>query len=355
MRRGWGIALVVLGVAAVAAVASAGVPGRSSITRRLALMGTTLDLAVTARTRNQALAASEAAVRAIEAAERRLSTWRPETELARLDRAAVGESVSISPRLAADLSAALDCARDTEGAFDPTVGPLVEAWGLRQGGRRPSERELEAARRATGFAGMRLGFDLAGRSRATRLIEGLRIEEGGFGKGAGLVDALSALAAAPGVSSAQLDFGGQLAVLGRSTVRVSLADPDRREREVLEFSIDRGSLSTSGNGERGIVIDGERIGHLLDPRTGLPAPDFGSLTVWAADPLRADCLSTGLYVLGPQPALAWAAAHPGVEVIALVRGRKSGSAPRVLASAGWRGRLRPLVQGLAIEGSPEIK
>ncbi len=351
MRCSWGWALA-LGVLGGAVIGSAHIPEGAQIARRLALMGTTLEVEVTARTRSQALAASEAAVRAIEAAERRLSTWRPETELSALGRAAAGRPVPVSAALAADLQSALDCAQDTGGAFDPTVGPLVEAWGLRRGGRWPTAMELEAAREATGFAGLRLGSDRAGWPTATKRYAGLVIEEGGFGKGAGLSAALAALSKAAGVSSAQLDFGGQVAVLGGPATQVALADPDRREREVLELSIDRGSLSTSGNGERGITIDGGRIGHLLDPRTGRPAADFGSLTVWAADPLRADCLSTGLYVLGPEAALAWAAKHPEVEVVALIRDRaKNGGSGtvRALASAGWRGRARSLVSELKIE------
>ena len=144
---------------------------------------------------------------------------------------------------------------------------------------------------------------------------------------------------------ASLDFGGQVAVLGPGWT-VPVADPRRRDRAAAELSIDGGSVSTSGNSERGIVVDGERLGHLLDPRTGAPAPDFGSLTVWTADPLRADCLSTGLYVLGPEWALAWADAHPGVEVLVL---RTDGGRPRALASPGLRGRLKPLDPELEIE------
>ena len=105
------------------------------------------------------------------------------------------------------------------------------------------------------------------------------------------------------------------------------------------MSIDGGSVSTSGNGERGIQVRGRRLGHILDPRTGEPAPDFGSLTVWTADPLRADCLSTGLYVLGPERALRWAAAHPGVEVLVL---QTQGERLRALASPGLKRRLKTL-------------
>ncbi|HEY9422392.1 MAG TPA: FAD:protein FMN transferase, partial [Thermoanaerobaculia bacterium] len=83
-----------------------------------------------------------------------------------------------------------------------------------------------------------------------------------------------------------------------------------------------------------------------DPRTGEPAPDIGSVTVWTADPLRADCLSTGLYVLGPERALDWAAAHPGVEALVL---RPRGDRLEAWASPGLKGRLRTLSPEVRIE------
>jgi len=303
-------------------------------------MGTSLDIEVEAVDRAAALAASERAIEALEAAEARLSTWREDTELARLNRAPAGEPWKLSPALARDLAAARSCWEETAGAFDPAVGALVRAWGLRTGGRRPDEAERRAAVAAGDFSALRLEDEgIAVRERAD-----LVLEEGGWGKGAGLADAIAILQQS-GVSRASLDFGGQVAVLGRGWT-VPVADPRRRDRAVAELSIDGGSVSTTGNSERGIVADGERLGHVLDPRTGAPAPDFGSLTVWTADPLRADCLSTGLYVLGPEWALAWAEAHPGVEVLVL---RTDGGRLRALASPGLRGRLKPLDPELEIE------
>ncbi|MFL6192994.1 MAG: FAD:protein FMN transferase [Thermoanaerobaculia bacterium] len=310
-------------------------PGPASpaiIERRVMLMGTSLEIEVEAADRAAALAASEDAVKALESAERRLSTWRTDTELARLNQTPAGERLDLSPALAADLAAARGCWRETDGAFDPGLGALVRAWGLRTGGRRPGEAERREAMETGGMAGLRLEGD-----SAVRVKPGLLLEEGGFGKGAGLADALSALAAS-GVTRAALDLGGQVAVLGGGWT-VPVADPRERDHAVLELSIDGGSVSTSGNGERGIVVDGRRLGHILDPRTGEPAPDFGSLTVWTADPLWADCLSTGLYVLGPERALAWAAGHPGVEVLVL---KMEGEELRALASPGLRGRLKTL-------------
>jgi thiamine biosynthesis lipoprotein len=349
-RLGMAAALPLL----LAACAGAGLaPETDLVERRLSLMGTSLDIAIEATDRETALLASERAVSALEAAEARLSTWRGDSELARLNQAPAGAPVALSEELAADLAAVRRCWEQTEGTFDPAVGPLVRAWGLREGGRLPGEDELRTALTATGLDGLRLDGRTAIREEA-----GLVLEEGGFGKGAGLAEALAALGKVPGVQRAALDLGGQVALLssGGSTWTVPVADPQRRGREVIALTVDRGSVSTSGNSERGIVAEGRFLGHLLDPRTGRPAPDFGSLTVWTADPLAADCLSTGLYVMGPEAALAWAAEHPGVEVLAL---RRQGERLEALATPGLRGRLEALTGDVGIrfwtqQGSPAV-
>jgi thiamine biosynthesis lipoprotein len=332
IRKGCAAGLVLL--AACAGAPRPAVP-EGRVERRVMLMGTSLEIEVEAHDRAAALAASEAAVAALEAAEDRLSTWRPDSELARLNRAPVGERVLLSPRLAAELAATRRWWRETGGAFDPAVGPLVKAWGLRDGGRLPSPAERAAAVAASGMDGLRLEDGVAIRERA-----GLILEEGAWGKGAGLGDALAALAADPAVTRATLDLGGQVALFSRTRTGVApwtvpVADPRRRDRVVAELTVDGGSVSTSGNSEHGITAGGRTLGHLLDPRRGEPAPDFGSLTVWTADPLTADCLSTGLYVIGPEAAMDWAADHPGVEVLVL-RPREA------LATPGLSGRLKAL-------------
>lgn len=329
----------VLGLAVAQELAAPAGSGPARIERRLGAMGTWLELSVVADERASALAASERAVRAIEACEARLSTWRDDSELARLNRSTVGSLVTLSSELAADLEQARFFWRATGGAFDPGLGALVAAWGLRSGGRAPSDVELTAARAAGGFA----GFELEGR-RAVRLHSLAAVEEGGFGKGLALDAALAELAAA-GIVEARIDLGGQLALLDWPGT-VALADPRARERAVLELVLDSGSLSTSGNSERGIVVDGVRRGHLLDPRTGAPAEDFGSLTVWARDATAADCLSK-LYVLGPEAAFGWLAAQSDprlrIELLVLV---PRGERLLALASEDWRGRLRALVPDL---------
>ncbi len=319
----------------------------SQVERTLILMGTEARITVDATDRAAALAASEAALVALQTTEARLSTWRDDSELARLNRATPDVDHRISKDLATDLEAVRWCWQVTGGAFDPTIGALAEVWGLRNGGRLPSSHEIATARKATGMERLDAGPETIQRPA------GMTLEEGGFGKGVGLRQAARTLAANPDVLSATLDLGGQLhridansRVGAKAPWRIAVAAPADRDRPIVALTLEGGSLATSGNSERGIEAGGRRASHLLDPRTGRPAPDFGSLTVWAKDPVYADCLSTGLYILGPEAALAWTNERPGFE--ALVLETVEGGRIRARATAGFRHRLEPLEEGIAI-------
>jgi thiamine biosynthesis lipoprotein len=270
-----------------------------AIIRHLAAMGTALSLTVSAPTRDAALRASEAGVREIERIEALLSTWREDTPLARLDAAAPGVATPVSPELFALLKRVFEWEEATRGAFDPTVLPLVRAWGLRSGGRIPPAAELTRARAATGrdlFKFEESSF------RVTRRDAAAGIDEGAWGKGWALDKAAAAMREA-GASSFVLDLGGQVLAEGEGAA-VAFAHPRDRAHMVATLHLKDASASTSGNSERGVAVNGRRIGHLLDPRTGEPARDFGSVTVVAKDGLTADVLSTAFFVLGPEQGLA---------------------------------------------------
>ena len=301
------------------------------VTRRVVVMGTVLELEVAARDRETALTASQAAINAVEAVDCRLSTWREESELSRLNRAGVGVPTTISPQLEADLRVARLWWSETGGWFDPGVASLVAAWDLRGGGRLPAPPELVAARSAAGFEYMLLGPGVAQRS-----VEGFGVEEGGFGKGIALNDAARAAVEAEALC-AVIDLGGQVAVSGACGTRtVEIAHPRRRDHVVARVNLNSGSVATSGNSERGVVVDGVTHGHLLDPTTGRPAPDWGAVTVVASDPVAADCLATALFVMGPQRGAEWLRARPGLEA---VFSETNGESMIITATPGLRGRL----------------
>lgn len=269
-----------------------------TIVRHLAAMGTALSLSVSAPTRKEALFASEAGVREIERIEALLSTWRDDTPLARLNAAAPGVPHEVPVQLFHLLRRVFEWEKSTGGAFNPAVGPLVRAWGLHTGGRIPDATALDQAREAS-----RPGLFTFEESslRVTRWSPAAGIDEGAWGKGWALDKAAAAMREA-GAVSGLLNLGGQILAFGEEAL-VDIADPVERGRTIATLHLKDASASTSGNSERGVVVGGRRIGHLLDPRTGEPADDFGSVTVVAPTGLVADVLSTAFFVLGPSHAL----------------------------------------------------
>jgi thiamine biosynthesis lipoprotein len=290
----------------------AGVPLADAveIERARLLMGTTLRVVVQAEDERAAVASAEAAFDAVARVEDVLSTWRPEAQLSRANAAAAMGRAELTPELASWLDVALRHARDTGGAFDPTVGPLIDAWCLRAEGCVPDAVRLAHARALVGVE--RVDFDAA--SRSLRLPgRGAWIDSGGFGKGAALDRAAAALRDR-GITAALLDFGGQLLAIGapegEDTWRVAIADPGNRHAPALELRLRNASASTSAQSEQSFRVEGgRRVGHVLDPRSGGPVSFAGSATVVSAGALEADALSTALLVLGPRDGLAWIRRH----------------------------------------------
>ena len=283
-------------------------PDPVRIERTGVVMGTELRVVVDADGRDTALAAAEYVLREVKRFDQLFSTWDPTTPMSRLNEAPLGEAMRTDQELLGLLVEVESWARRTGRVFEPAVGALVDAWGLRSGGARPDPATLEAARAATGPAALDVSAD---KGTVTRLRPDAWIDTGGFGKGAALRSA-GAVLSARGIPGALLDLGGQLLALGEDGStggpwRVGVAHPRRRHEPVAHLRLEDVSVATSGNQERAGTAGGEPVGHLLDPRTGRPAPIWGSVTVVAADPLVADVLSTALYVMGPRAGLTWSA------------------------------------------------
>lgn len=306
-----------LATAILIALSSMQSPGGRTVERRVHAMGTTLSVHVGSGPAGSARRGAEAAVGAVEHFDRLLSTWDPSTPLSRVNRAPVGTPTSVPPDVARLLAEAEAWARRTGRSFDPTVGALVDAWDLRGTGRIPSDQEILSALARTGVSSLDVNQAL---STVTRCADGAWLDTGAFGKGAALRAAADSLRVY-GIRRALLDLGGQLLALaapGEKAWDVAVAHPSRRHEPVAMLRLRDVSVATSGNSERGIVLGDVRIGHILDPRSGVPVPWWGSVTVVCADPLAADILSTALYVMGPEAGMDWARDLPDVGVLFLV-------------------------------------
>lgn len=295
------LSLCLIGAVAVTVALSAAVAVQSRsravrVARARSAMGTLLEIDAFGADGASTEAAVAAAFRAVDEVERRLSNWRADSELS---AANTNRRFPLSAATWRSLSAALSLARETDGAFDPTVGAITEPLGLTGHAPDPERARPEAV----GWWKARLEPESRTLLFAT---PGVLIDSGGFGKGEALDRALAELRRRR-VVAARLNFGGQVSLLGTATSSgrradlddVSVAEPrSGSSRELCRFSPGDRSVSTSGVSER--------PGHILDPRTGRAARFAGSVTVVADTGIRADALSTALFVLGPKQGVSFA-------------------------------------------------
>lgn len=233
--------------------------------------------------------------------EARLSVTDSGSDIAALN-AGAGEWVELSPDTAQVLTLALELARETGGAMDPTIYPVVRAWGFTTDQRQiPGEGELAALLPLVDHS--RVEVDVAG-GRA-RLPRGMELDLGSIAKGY-TADRLDASFRALGVRSALIDLGGNIQAVGRkpdgSPWRVGVQDPAAEGTAFLAvLRVEDSAVVTSGGYQRYFEVDGVRYWHLLDPQTGLPArTGLGSVTVVGPSGARCDALSTALFVLGEE-------------------------------------------------------
>ena len=266
------------------------------------------------------------------------------SEISRVNRDAAEEPVAVSQDFFVVLKTALDFARLTDGAFDPTVGPLVKLWGFGKEPRVPSQEEIAAAKKLVGWqyvalsagpegftdqnAGKLKGFtdqnaggqkspdnqnasgeresftdqDVAAGPSVRFKKKGIRIDLGAIAKGYA-ADCLVAILKETGVKRASISLGGNVYVYGKkpggSLWSVAIRDPNRPGQNAFMLKTQDATVVTSGAYERFFEQDGKIYGHIFDPSTGFPADSgLASVTIVSQTSMVADALSTSLFVLG---------------------------------------------------------
>ena len=243
--------------------------------------------------------------------EESISVTLADSELSRLNRSG---TLRLSPEPRRILEAALSLCRETDGALDITVYPVVKAWGFTTGDYRvPSPQELAALLDAVDYTGVRVQED------GTVILpsEG-QLDLGSVAKGY-LGDVLCAMLRESGVEHAMLNLGGNIQVMGGkpdgSDWSIGIRDPEG-DGLLGTLELHEGAVITSGGYERYFTDeDGNLWWHIMDPRTGMPARSgLVSVTVLGAQGLVCDALSTALFVMGEEGALAYWQAHREVEL-----------------------------------------
>ena len=224
-----------------------------------------------------------------------LSDYRADSELSRVNAAAGGPPVVASEPLLAVLTVAIDVARASDGAFDPTVGPLTRVWrAARRAGSSPDPAVLREAAGLVRWTDVRIDRQ-AGTVQLAR--PGMALDLGGIAKGRAVDEALAVLLA-HGVRRALVQMGGDLGVTGpppdETGWRILLATP----ADTLRLA--HGALAISGPTEQFIEVDGTRYSHVLDPRTGTGLTTRDVAIVLAPTAMLADALATAAGVLSAE-------------------------------------------------------
>jgi thiamine biosynthesis lipoprotein len=268
-------------------------------------MGTRFQITLCAPGQAAAEGAARAAFAHIEKLNQIMSDYSPTSELMRLcDQAGKG-AIGVSPELFAVLSQAQEISSMSHGAFDVTVGPIVKLWRrARRTQRIPPADELERARSLVGYKNVILD---ARKRTVTLLKPGMKLDLGGIAKGYAADQALAVLKD-HGIDRALVAAGGDVAASGppidAKGWKIAIASLDSPASARTRFVwLEHAAVSTSGDAEQYVEIDGRRYSHIVDPRTGIGLVGRQSVTVVAPLGILADSLTKVASVLGPAEGL----------------------------------------------------
>jgi thiamine biosynthesis lipoprotein len=298
-------------------------------------MGTLFRIKLYAANQQQAQGAFRAAFDRIAQLDDTLSDYKPESELSRLSTDAVGHPDPVSADLFEVVASAQELARQTAGAFDITLGPVIRLWrAARKTGNVPTSAALDQAR-------SRCGYHLLKLNSASRTIElekpGMALDVGGIAKGYAADEALAVLQS-KGIHSALVAASGDLtfsdAPPGRPGWKIGLDSFDKASAPFTKILIlKNAAISTSGDTEQHLDTNGKRYSHIINPKTDMGLTDPVTVSIVAPRGIVADSVATAVDVLGPEKGMAFVNGRPDVAALIVIRTAK---APRVLESERFR-------------------
>jgi FAD:protein FMN transferase len=268
------------------------------------------------------LSAANEALNLIDRLEDQMTVFRKTSEISHINRNAGSTAVEVDAGLFELLLLCEDLYHATDGAFDITTGPLTQCWGfLRREGRIPEPDELETARSRVGMHKIILDRD----KMTVRFSHpGTEINLGSIGKGYAL-DRADSLMRGRGVRSALISGGSSsLIAIGDNGSgegwAVGIRHPVLKNTRIAKLALSDRAMATSGSAEQYFEKDGKRYGHIIDPRSGVPATGILSVTVIAPAAALADALATAFFIEGRNLAEQYCSTHPEIVVVMIEEG-----------------------------------
>lgn len=262
------------------------------------IMDTICNITVIADSKVQAEMAIEDSFKELRRLEGLLSKYKPDSEVSRLNEVKLSLDTYIL------LKTALEISKLTNGAFDPTVEPVVSLWDFEKK-LMPAKEDIEEKLRLVGFTNIELE-DMS----AKFLQPGMSIDLGGIAKGYA-TDRVIEILKAHGVKAGLSAVAGDIRVFGNNNNRpwrVGIKAP-RGEGIVGVLNLTNMAVSTSGDYERFFIKDGVRYHHLINPATGYPVNDFQSVTIVSKKGVVSDSFATAVFVMGKEKGLKFIIEH----------------------------------------------
>lgn len=294
------------------------------------VMGTFAHIIAIAPNRRTANKSIEAAFEQLRNIEMLMSYHRDDSQLANINRNAYKGPVKVSSQTFEVLQKAIEFSKLSDGAFDVTVGPLMDLWhSAAETNSVPTDAKLAEVRAKVGYEKVILD---ANQMSIQFAVEGMKLDLGGIAKGYGIDKAVEAMTNY-GSTGGMVDVGGNISCFGRPPKGkthwlIGLQDPNEIENRKLkiENSINAGkpllilklndvSVATSGHYRRFALIQGKRYSHIIDTKTGSSSDKLASVTIIAKDATTADALSTAVIVLGAEKGLALIEKLPETEAV----------------------------------------
>ena len=264
------------------------------------LMGTRFSIVCYAADEAQVKKATDEAFTIAEEVNAVASDYIPDSELMRLSKAPIGEPVELSPMLFELLADAREIAEKTDGAYDPTLGPITRLWRkTRKTGKLPDDETLQAALNATGWQ----QYTLDPEARTITLKKpDMQFDLGGIAKGYA-ADQMMSVMRKYGITRTSIVAGGDIVVgdapPGKDGWNIGLKTFNKdKPTEVIELT--NSAVSTSGDLHQFVEVDGKRYSHIIDPKTGLGLTDPIAASVIAPNATLTDALATAACVTGPE-------------------------------------------------------
>ncbi|MFQ6034813.1 MAG: FAD:protein FMN transferase [Sedimentisphaerales bacterium] len=271
----------------------------------------------------------EAALAEIQKVDELMSDYKSDSEISRVNRDAFRRAVKVSQSTYQVLQRSVEIGKLTDGAFDITVGPLVDLFrAAEKKDVAPSEEEIALAKLKVGFEKLKLDSQ----NRTVKFaVEGMRLDLGGIAKGYAVDKAIEAMKKA-GAIGAMVDIGGDIRCAGRaaggkSHWLIGLQDPKAVQDSkfpaqgqsgcdyLLTLKLVNGAVATSGDYQQFVLIEGKRYSHIINRRTGKSAEGLSSVTIIADNATDADALATAVSVMGAEKGLALIGKLPDTEAI----------------------------------------